>query len=228
MAAINLAVDTIELKPGLPKAFRVIEDNFRYLVKQMVKYNYIVFFNINITSKNLEDVKLLTEIARANNIGTDYHVCEPPLIEKEYYKHKESDFWIKPEQLEEFDELIDWLIKKEKEGYPMINSVRHLNAMKKFVRHQNTNWGCRAGHNGSFISVEGEFFPCFEMMNRKEDYGDVREGDKFNEKQVREQIDEMKKECQKHCLSTCFYTMSSYYDPKDMWSWVAKHARVGG
>ena len=38
VAAINLAVDCIERKPGLPKALMSIEPQFRYLVKQQEKY----------------------------------------------------------------------------------------------------------------------------------------------------------------------------------------------
>jgi hypothetical protein len=48
VAAINLAVDCIAPRKGLPKALLNIEPQFRYLVERQKKYGYILFFNINI------------------------------------------------------------------------------------------------------------------------------------------------------------------------------------
>ena len=78
VAAINLAVDCVAPKKGLPKALLNIEPQFRYLVERQKKYGYLTFFNINICRNNIKDVKLLTEIAHQNKIGTDYHLNEPP------------------------------------------------------------------------------------------------------------------------------------------------------
>ena len=78
VAAINLAVDCVAPRKGLPKALLNIEPQFRYLVAQQKKYGYIVFLNINICRNNIKDAKLLTEIAHQNHIGTDYHLNEPP------------------------------------------------------------------------------------------------------------------------------------------------------
>lgn len=78
VAAVNLAVDCVAPQNGLPKALLPIESQFRYLVEQQKKYGYLVFFNINICRTNIQDVKLLTEIAHQHGIGTDYHLNEPP------------------------------------------------------------------------------------------------------------------------------------------------------
>lgn len=223
VAAVNFAVDTVSPKPGLPKALTAVEPQFRYLVKQQKKYGYIIFFNINITSKNMKEVKLLTEIAHDNHIGTDYHVNEEPLMDHTHYDHKPDDFCIRPENYGEFDELIDWLVDKQEKGYPMVNSIQHLKEMKKFVRSKhNFDWECRAGHNGSFIRPDGSIAPCFEMFDSKHDWGTIW-NPKFNRKQLRD----MKKECRKRCLSTCYYTMASYYDSYNIWQWAKKHTMVG-
>ena len=221
VAAVNLAVDAVSPKPGLPKAFMAIEPQFRYLVSQQKKYGYITFFNINITRANMQDVKVLTEIAHANGIGTDYHVSEVPLIEHNYYKHKDNTMHVTSEYWEKFDELIDWLAAKNRQGYPMVNSVEHLLEMKKFVRGIHKPWNCRAGHNGSFISADGRIAPCFEMQKSSEDFGTIWQP-RFN------RLAEMKKSCERHCLSTCFYTMSSYYKGVGpVMEWMLKHSRVG-
>ncbi len=53
VAAVNLAVDCVAPRKGLPKALLGIEPQFRYLVQQREKYGYLIFFNINICGNNL-------------------------------------------------------------------------------------------------------------------------------------------------------------------------------
>ncbi|MBW2981492.1 radical SAM protein [Candidatus Woesearchaeota archaeon] len=224
VAAINLAVDCVTLKPGLPKALMSIEKQFRYLVKKQEEYGYVLFFNINITSKNLKDVKMLTEIARANGIGTDYHVNEPPQTDQPHYQHnREEALYIKEEQFEEFDELMDWLIDKNKQGYPMVNHPYHFEHMKKFVRGEYEPWKCVAGKNGCFIKMDGSLSPCFGLQSSDMDWGKIG-----NSNFDQEKLDEIKKECNKHCLSTCFYTSGKYYGSfPDMYRWIMKHTKLG-
>jgi len=222
VAAINLAVDVVEPKPGLPKALSAIRPQFDYLVKKQKKYGYIIFFNINITSKNIDDVKRLTEIAHTHGIGTDYHVAEKPLEDHSHYIHKDNDFYIHAEQYREFDALIDWLINKQRQDYPMVNSIEHLHRIKRFVRGKNQPWGCRAGHNGSFIAPDGKLAPCFEMFNTGVDWGRIWQPN-FN----KQKLTNMKNDCSRHCLSTCYQTMSSYYDIDNVSEWVTKHTLVG-
>ena len=78
LATVNLAVDCVAPRKGLPKALLAIEPQFRYLVEKQKDYGYEVFFNINICRTNIRDAKMLTEIAHQNKIGTDYHLNEPP------------------------------------------------------------------------------------------------------------------------------------------------------
>ncbi len=223
IAAFNIAVDVFKPKEGLPKAFTVIKPKLEYLVKKQKKYGYIIFFNINITSQNMDDVKELTEIARKYRIGTDYHVAEQPLHDHEHFEHKDYKYAFKGNDFEKFDKLIDWLVEKQNKGYPMVNSNRHLKEMKGFIRGKhNHEWDCRAGHNGSFIRPDGKLSPCFEMFDSPIDWGTI-----WNPKFSKKKLTEMKKECRKHCLSTCYQTMASYYDLRNITEWVKKHTLVG-
>ncbi|MHA1360813.1 MAG: radical SAM protein [Candidatus Helarchaeota archaeon] len=224
VAAINLAVDCIQPKKGLPKALMAIEPQFRYLVKQQERYGYILFFNINITSENIKDVKMLTEIAHDNRIATDYHINQAPqqLTEIDFYKHKGDGLYIRSDQYDEVDELLDWLIMKNRKGYPMVNSIPHLIAMKNRMRNIPTQWNCRAGHNGIFIKPDGTLSPCFELITYDHDWGRIWEP-KFDE----DELTKVKSHCVKHCLSTCFYTMGHYYQPVESLKWVIKHTRSG-
>src|SRR5262249_4840782 len=128
VAIVNFAVDAVDEKPGLPKALNPIRSYFDYLIKRQYRYGYSVFFNINICRNNLDDVKQLTEIARANGIGTDYHINESPMIEQSHFQHmQENVTYIRPQAHEKVDELLDWLIEKNRQGYKMVNSIQRLN-----------------------------------------------------------------------------------------------------
>ncbi|MBD3310526.1 radical SAM protein [Candidatus Woesearchaeota archaeon] len=223
LAAWNVAVDTIRPKPGLPKAYSVIEKQLRYLIEMQKKYNYLIFFNINITNKNMEDVRELTRIARKNDIGTDYHICEKPPkeVKLEHFNHRGNDLYITEKDWEKADELLDWLIRKNEQGYTMVNSKSHLKAMKRFMRGEKVKWKCLAGINGSFIRPDGSIAPCFTLQE-KGDWGNVFEGEKFD----RDRLAEMKKECQDHCLSTCFFNLGRYcMSLKDSLRWAMKHKK---
>lgn len=197
----------------------------------MVKFQTIRYRVMNgarafrITSKNLDDVKQLTEIAHEYHIGTDYHINEPPYLEQPQFKHLDNDTYIRQEHWDAVDEVLDWVIAKNKEGYPMVNPIAHLEAMKQFMRGQVVQWDCRAGHNSMFIRVNGTLVPCFTLASSKEDWGDVFSGYRFDP----EGLKAMKRECTKHCLSTCQYNLSHYYNiSTGTLRWVAKHARTGG
>ncbi len=220
VATINLAVDVVRPKEGLPKALSKIADKLEYLLEKEPEYGYITFFNINITRNNIEDVKTLTEIANRLGIATDYHINEPPPIDYENFD-KDDGLWITPEQFEEVDNLVDWLIEKNKSGFTMVNSIEHLRLMKDFIRGKLKGWNCRAGDLSMVIRLDGTFAPCFEFYGSSEDWGNVFDGPKFDKKK----LNEMKKECSKHCLSTCnfqvyHYTKSLIYSLQ----WVIKHA----
>jgi MoaA/NifB/PqqE/SkfB family radical SAM enzyme len=135
-AIFNFALDAWDIKPGLPKAIVPSWKNLEYLVRKQYVYDYMVFFNTNICRNNLEDVRLLTEYAREHRIATDYHINETPMVEQdEHFKHLDDNpTYIRSEDWRAVDELIDWIIEKNKSGYQMVNSIPRLQEMKAFIR----------------------------------------------------------------------------------------------
>lgn len=224
VAAVNLATDVVAAKPGLPKALMHIEPQFRYLVERQTEHGYVVFLNINITAKNLRDVKLLTEIAHDNGIATDYHLNEMPhdITDVSHYSTGENDLWIKPEHYAEVEALLDWLIAKHGAGYTMVNSIGHLRALKKRLHGEMEPWKCRAGKNGVVIDTDGRLAPCFDLITHPRDWGTVGAP-----KLEREALDQVKAQCAPACSSTCFYNLADYYHPWKLAKWVAKHAMTG-
>jgi MoaA/NifB/PqqE/SkfB family radical SAM enzyme len=135
-AVFNVAIDAWVEKPGLPKAVVPIQKNLEHLMRKQHVYGYMVFFNINICRNNLEDVRRITEYAREHRLATDYHINETPMLEQDsHFKHlEENPTYIRPEDWRAVDELIDWIIEKNKAGYQMGNSVQRLQEMKAFMR----------------------------------------------------------------------------------------------
>jgi MoaA/NifB/PqqE/SkfB family radical SAM enzyme len=135
-AVFNYALDAWNEKPSLPKALVPGQRNLEYLLRKQYVYGSMVFFNINICRNNLDDIRMLTEYAREHRIATDYHINETPMIEQdEHFKHLiNNPTYIRREDWPAVDELIDWIIEKNKTGYQMVNSVQRLQEMKAFIR----------------------------------------------------------------------------------------------
>ena len=222
VSTINLAVDALERRPGLPKAFDRIKPQFEYLVEREKAYGYITFFNINITPENLDDVIRLTEIAHDHGIATDYHINEAPLIEYEGFEPVNNGGWSHEDTQKKVDRVIDWLIEKNRQGYTMANSVEHLQAMKPFIRQELPPWDCKAGTLSMIMRLDGTFAPCFELYGAKEPWGSIYDGDQFDAKSLAKR----KKDCSPHCLSTCNYQVKHYTG--SIWysfQWLTKHAQ---
>lgn len=223
VATFNLAVDALDIKPGLPKALAPIRSYFDHLVKRQYRYGYTVFFNMNICRNNMDDIRALTDIAREHRIATDYHICEPPMLEPEHFDHFDDNVtYIRQEDWPEVDKLVDWLIEKNRSGYKMVNSVQRLNEMREFMRGKLQDWNCRAGHNNVIVRVDGTLAPCFPMYSATYDWG-VAGSHKFEKKQ----LNEMKKGCQPHCFSTLNHNLAYCYDATRVVKWVSKQASRG-
>ncbi len=224
VAAINLAVDCVAPRKGLPKALLAIEPQFRYLVERQKRYGYMVFFNINICRTNIKDVRMLTEIAHQNHIGTDYHLNEPPhsFVNVDHYRHRNDGLHITPDRFEDVDNLLDWIMERQRLGWPMVNSIEHLQAFKERMRGHMRPWDCRAGHNGALIRPDGTLSPCFDMITYDHDWGRIWEPN-FDEEELRA----LKENCLSSCSSTCFHTMGHYYNLSYLPEWIRKHTRVG-
>jgi MoaA/NifB/PqqE/SkfB family radical SAM enzyme len=166
VAILNFALDAWDLKPGLPKALVPARKNLEYLIRKQYVHDYLVFFNMNICRNNLEDVRLLTDFARQNRIATDYHINETPMIEQdEHFKHLyDNPTYIRPEDWRAVDDLIDWIIEKNKSGYQMVNSVRRLQEMKAFVRMGSGLDLREYGWYGDGTSGNGELSRLLESM----------------------------------------------------------------
>lgn len=223
VSVVNLAIDAVDLKPGLPKALLPIRKHFDYLIKRQFRYGYSVFININICGNNMDDVRELTEIAHENGVATDYHLCESPLTEQEHFKHLNNNpTYITEKHWDQVDELLDWLIAKQQSGYKMTNSTSRLAEMKQFMRGGLQDWNCRAGQNTVIIRTDGTLAPCFPMYSANYDWGTI-ENPKFEAQSLKE----MKRSCQPHCFSTLNHIVGFCYNDARVIKWLWKQAMHG-
>jgi MoaA/NifB/PqqE/SkfB family radical SAM enzyme len=223
IATINFAVDSIKEKPGLPKALEHVRSYFDYLVRRQYRYGYTMFFNTNICRTNIDDVKELAKIAHENGISITFHINEAPMMEQNHFQHfHQNDTYIRPEDFPMVDDLLDWLIDKQRQGWKMVDSVARLQKMKGFMRGVGEHWGCRAGQNWLIIRTDGTLAPCFPMYNAGYDWGTV-EHQKFDLKQ----LSEMKHGCEPNCFSTLGYNVAYCYDAMRVMKWLLKQASHG-
>ncbi len=221
VSVINLAIDSVEERPELPKAFKPIEENFEYMVKMQRHYGYSSFININVTRINIEDAMELTEIGKKYNIATDYHINESPMMEQEHFKHQdENSTFITPDDYGRIDDLVDWLVAKHDAGYKMANPREQLINMKSMMRGRIEPWSCRAGQNTLIIREDGTLAPCFPTYGATHDWGRVEEP-KFD----LVQLDEMKESCTTSCFSTLNSIVGHCYDDMRIIKWMAKQAK---
>jgi MoaA/NifB/PqqE/SkfB family radical SAM enzyme len=179
-AAFNFALDAWDEKPGLPKALVPAHKNLEHLIRKQYVYGYMVFFNMNICRNNLEDIRLLTEYAREHRLATDYHLNETPMLaQDDHFKHlQQNPTYIYPEDWRSVDELVDWLIEKNKAGYQMVNSVPRLQEMKAFMRMSSGLDLERVGWNGDGTGGSGTATQLDSMPGIiREDSGALRFGD---------------------------------------------------
>jgi len=223
IAVFNVAMDTVDPKPGLPKALNPIRGQFEYLLKKQYQYGYMVFFNICICRNNMDDVRQLTEIAHEYRISTDYHICESPMYDQPHFKHlHDNGVFIHREDWPKVDELVDWLIEKNRAGYSMVNSVKRLNDMKDFLRGRLEPWNCRAGQNCVIIRTDGTVAPCFPLYTARVDWGHIGRV-KFD----LAQLNAMKVDCQRNCFSTLQHNLGYCYDDRRVLKWVVRQASNG-
>jgi MoaA/NifB/PqqE/SkfB family radical SAM enzyme len=224
LATVNLAMDSIEDRPELPKAYKPIKDYFEYLVSRQRRYGYTIALNTNICRINMEDVRQLTDIARDYNVAIDFHINESPMIEQDHFAERLEDnsTFLQPDDYEKVDDLLDFVIDRHKGGQRIVNPLSHLEQMKDLMRGEVAPWACRAGQNMMIIRTDGTLAPCFPMYSATHDWGKV--GDhKFE----LGQLAEMKKECTKHCLSTCNYILGFCYNTRRVAWWGLKQAMRG-
>ena len=226
IATVNFAVDAIKEKPGLPKALEHVRSYFDYLVRRQYRYGYTVFFNTNICRTNIDDVKQLATIAHDNGISITFHINEAPMMEQGHFKHlHENDTYIRPEDFPVVDDLLDWLIDKQRQGCKMVEF--HCSPAKHerlYARRWRALGMPRRTELAGIIRTNGRSHRVFRFTTRPTIRGRLS-----NQKFDVQQLDEMKKgfEPQAAAFRRSGYNVAYCYDAARVMKWLFKQAQHG-
>src|SRR5256884_6975093 len=97
------------------------------------------------------------------------------MMEQDHFKHlHENDTYIRPEDFPVVDDLLDWLIDKQRQGWKMVDSIPRLQNMKGFMRGADRK-STRLNSSHGYISYavfclkkkkNKEFRNCFSSTQR--------------------------------------------------------------
>jgi len=93
------------------------------------------------------------------------------------------------------DDLLDWLIDKQRQGWKMVDSIPRLQNMKVLCAVK-VNTGVAAPPELGHRAHRRHLAPCFPMYNAKYELGHHR-----NPKFQKSQLAEMKQGCEPNCFS---------------------------
>ncbi len=227
LSALNIAMDCLEPRPGLPKAFSLVRKQYEWALAERDRSHFILFANVNVTPRNLDDIRPIAERVCADEVGIDFHACESPVVPIPASCSFDEALAIRAGQVDGIArtlELIDWIARlKASNRGSVLNSYAHLAAMKKFVENGGNpgDWGCRAGISSLAIRLDGTLASCFEgYHDRRRDWGRVG-APAFDLGALAEQ----KKTCSKGCLSTTNYNLANYMESvMHVVEWTRGHA----
>ena len=144
------------------------------------------------------------------------------MIEPEHFSHWDDNATYINQEDSAVDQLLDWLIEKNRSGYKMVNSAQRLNEMREYMRGRLQRWNCRAGQSNVIVRVDGSLAPCFPMYSATYDWGEAARH-KFETKQLAG----MKHGCQPHRFSTTNHNLAYCYDAIRVVRWIGKQAMRG-
>ena len=196
VTVIDIAVDTIIPKEGLPKNLVKIEENLELLLGR--RKEVIIKLNVVMTKANMSDVKNLVVFANDRKVPISVHLVE------NYSTTVPQALLFSRRNLMEVVEISKWLEKRQMEGYWITNSRWCWREMVEVVRRgtRSFSWRCPAQDGKTmFIDEHGKFYPCLSLKGKGE-YGNIFTG--FVSKEIKE------KECIS-CLS-CINAICSELD----------------
>jgi len=78
-------------------------------------------------------VKELATIAHENGISITFHINEAPMMEQDTSSiFTKNDTYIRQEDFPAVDDLLDWLIDKQRQGWKMVDSIPRLPEHERF------------------------------------------------------------------------------------------------
>lgn len=126
------------------------------------EHNLPVWVGTTLTKNNVDKMEELLELAKQKGFKV--------LIQPIYYYEGYSVSQDKISEMSDFGEkylsTVELLIKKKKEGYPLLNSLTYLKHMKQ-PHDQRPNQPCWASKTYCAITPGGKVSPCYKIYNQQ-------------------------------------------------------------
>lgn len=203
--------ETVDRIRGVSGAYERITTGLQY-INAYKKKDMMLGISAVILDSNLDELGPLVRWAAEKKIDrVGFHA----LREKQSFEpHKPKgsagaipDLWVK--DMDKLDRIIDELVLLKKQGFPIINSTKHLNTMKTYYRnpaYSREDFKCLVGTDIICVLTDGWVQLCRKM----DDIGNLNQSSIreiwFSQK-AKERRREIKN-CKQQCLNKTLYSKS--------------------
>jgi len=201
---LNISVDTRD-RNSVSRKNRLFDGNIVAALSSAEKaYRMKTRMNSVIYNNNFEDIKALLELSKHRDIPISLGFIVPDMKNP-----GEKDIHFSEQDSDLLHEIVDYILAKKDEHYPVIDHKSYFTNVFRFLRHEQF-WKCNYPTRFGWINVapNGAIRSCTKKM----DALDIDFLSLTPEKiaRLKETLEESVKECNPYCYSNCAYD-SAYY-----------------
>lgn len=202
---LNISVDGIKPTEVTSKNAIVRTDILEQLKKARKKYKMHFRINSVIYKNNFEQIRSLIEFAREYNVQISLGYIVPPLKPEHVV---DPGIYFNQEDGELIHQIVDYIISKKKQGYPIIDPEQYFTGIFRYIKHESF-WACNYPTRYGWINVTPDGFvrSCTKKMDSLE-YSFL-ELDSAKIIEIRQLLAQKVQECNVHCYSNCAF--DSYF-----------------
>lgn len=164
---IKLSMDGCGETHAYLRGVKDAKSKIENLIKILKDHNKKVMITTILSEKSQKSMNQIFEFVSQNNIfAIEFQPILPDIFAKNSIDwYKKSELW--PKDLEEIHSSIDKIINFKKRGFPVLNSIQHLQLMKQYFKDPNQNFintNCNANYQKLIIRPNGDIRMCNYLM----------------------------------------------------------------
>jgi MoaA/NifB/PqqE/SkfB family radical SAM enzyme len=203
---LNISTDGLKISSVSKKNNLIRRELIGALKDAKKRYGMHSRLNAVIFKDNFEEVRRLVEFSKINNIQLSIGYVVPPVNRVDV---TDSDIYFSLHDHDRLHEIIDFILKKKRAGYPIIDPDAYFKNIFRYL-HRERFWDCNYPTRYGWINIapNGRLRSCTKKMD---ELGTAfLELDNTKIKKLREQLRKNIIACNPDCYSNCAYD-SSYY-----------------
>ena len=205
---LNISVDTKDNYSVSGKNILFDEDIMRTLKSTEKEYGMKLRMNSVIYNNNFEDIKLLLALSKENNVPLSLGFIVPDMK-----NNGNKEIYFSEKDTEILKEIVDYILKKKKEKYPIIDPDSYFTNVFRFIKNENF-WECNYPTKYGWINVtaNGMIRSCTKKMD--ETSFDFLSLTPEKIEVMKKYFETLVKDCNSYCYSNCAYDSSFYKNNK--------------